>query len=114
MSPRLVPSRPVLALACTLLLCACAPDAVRPSSAFDEWAAKVAVACNYQTIGRYEVGSLLGMNASDRATIFLDATSRLYGGQISADQWTLAVVSDLEGRPGDPGVACVLGLLPRR
>ena len=67
-------------------LCACAPDAVRPNSAFDEWAAKVAVACNYQTIGRYEVGSLLGMNASDRATIFLDATSRLYSGQISADE----------------------------
>ena len=114
MSPRLAPSRFALALASSMALCACAPDAVRPSSAFDEWAAKVAVACNYQTIGRYEVGSLLGMNATDRATIFLDATSRLYGGQIDADQWTLAVVSDLEGRPGDPGVACVLGLLPRR
>lgn len=114
MNPRLFPSRPALALASTLVLCACAPDAVRPDSAFDAWAAKVAAACNYQTIGRYQVGSLLGMNASDRATVFLDATSRLYGGQIDADQWTLAVVSDLEGRPGDPGVSCVLGLVPQR
>lgn len=114
MHTRLASLRLMLAIASPLALCACAPDAVRPDSAFDAWTAKVAAACNFQTIGRYEVGSLLGMNASDHAMVFLDATSRLYSGRIGADPWTLAVVSDLEGRSGDPGVSCVLGMLPPR
>jgi hypothetical protein len=102
------------ALALSLALAACAPDSVKPNSAFDAWTSKVAAACNYQTIGRYQVGALVGMNATDQATIFLDSTSRLYSGEITADQWTLSVTTDLNGQPGDPGVACVLAQLPSR
>jgi hypothetical protein len=99
-------------LALSTALAGCAPDSVRPSSAFDAWTSKVVTACNYRTIGRYEVGTLLGINATDHGVIFLDSTSRLYGGEITPNQWTLSVTGDLNGQPGDPGVSCILAQLP--
>ena len=96
------------------MLAGCAPDAWKASGPFDSWLSSVRSACNYQTIGRYEVGSLLGMNVSDEATIFVDQTSRLYAGTISPDQWTLTVASALYGRASDPGIGCVLGQLTRK
>ncbi len=106
--------RTCLGLGLFLALVACAPDSTRPNSAFDAWTSRVATACNYRTIGPYEVGSLLRTNATDQAVTFLDATSRLYSGEITPDQWTLSVTTTLDGRPGDPGVACVLAQLPPR
>jgi hypothetical protein len=64
-------------------------------------------------IGRYQVGELLGMNATDQASVFLDQTSRLYSGQMTPAQWRNDASSALGGRPDDPGVACVLGQLPK-
>jgi len=104
----------VHALAIALALAACAPDSIRPNTAFDAWTGRVAEACNYTTIGRYEVGQLLGMNATDKAIVFLDSTSRLYAGEITTDQWTLSVTTDLGGQPTDAGIACVLDQLPAR
>jgi hypothetical protein len=106
--------RPAAALtSCLLALAGCAPDAVKPSDPFDAWVNRVAQTCNYQVIGSQQVGSLLGMNASEPAIVVLDATSRLYFGRISADQWTATVTTELNGRPTDPGVGCVLGQLPK-
>jgi hypothetical protein len=100
-------------------IAACAPDAVRPNSAFDAWLDGVKQACGYQTIGSYQVGSLLSLMAAgssdaDNAVYFLDQTSRLYAGRIDAAQWTQGVTAFLNGRPGDPGVSCVLARLPPR
>lgn len=102
------------ASAVAIALVGCAPDAWKNDAPFDNWLAGVRSACSYAMIGRYQVGSLLGMNPSDHATIFLDSTSRLYAGLISPDQWTQQVTSELEGRASDPGVACVLNRLPAR
>ena len=104
----------IAASALVIALIGCAPDAWRNDAPFDSWLAGVRSACSYAMIGRYQVGSLLGMNASDQATIFLDSTSRLYTGRISPEQWTQQVTSELEGRASDPGVACVLNRLPAR
>jgi hypothetical protein len=94
-----------------LLLTGCAPDAWGPAKPFDAWLARVKNACNYAKIGGYEVGQLLGINASDRAMVFVDATSRLYYGAIGSDQWTESVVTELNGRASDAGVGCVLAQL---
>ncbi len=99
---------PAFAVVAALAVSACAPDAVKPSAPFDAWTARVATACRYQMIGAYEVGNRLGMNGTDAGMQFLDASSRLYFGRISADQWTASVVAATSGRTSDPGVACVL------
>jgi hypothetical protein len=86
----------------------------RAQVAFDTWTSKVVTARNYRTGGRCEAGSLLGVNATGQGVIFLDSTSRLFSGEITPNQWTLSVTSDLNGQPSDSGVSCILAQLPPR
>jgi hypothetical protein len=102
-----------LLLVTSLALAGCAPDSVQPSSGFDAWSNAVASKCNFAMIGSYEVGSLLGFNATDQGVQFLDLTSRLYFGRIGPGEWTQGVTTLLNGQPGDPGVGCVLAQLPK-
>lgn len=92
----------------------CAPDAIRRDRAFEEWIAEVRAACDSARIGTTTVGGLLGSTASREGGNFLNATSRLYAGRITPEEWTSIVTSFISGRPTDPGVRCVLERLPAR
>ena len=90
------------------LVAACAPDAWRPAPGFDAFLDQVQIACRSQRIGLYTVGDMLGSPGSLQATKFIDATSRLYFGKVTPDNWTTSVTTVFQGRASDPGVRCVL------
>jgi hypothetical protein len=102
------------AIGMAMALAGCAPDAVRNSSPFDAWVNQLKSQCQFQAIGPVDVGQLLGAMNQLPNDAFLDATSRLYFGRISPAGWTDIVTAQLNGRPSDPGVQCVLARLPAR
>lgn len=102
------------AVAATIALSGCAPDAVRNSSPFDAWVNQLKTQCQFQRIGTAEVGQLLGAYNQLPNDYFLDVTSRLYFGRVSPDQWTNTVTALSNGRASDPGVQCILSRLPSR
>ncbi len=95
-------------------LTACAPDALRRNPEFEAWLGGVREACHGARIGKYTVGGLLQSTGSREGGHFLNQTSRLYAGRIDPDEWTRNVTAFILGRPGDPGVQCVLERLPKQ
>jgi hypothetical protein len=100
--------RPVVrALWCfaAALPAACAPDSWRPDPEFNAWTASVIRECRPHTIGKEPLDSRF------RQESFLNVTSRLYSGRITARQWTNSVNSFY---PGDNRAAidCILERVP--
>ncbi len=102
------------ALCGAFLLAACAPNAWKNVPAENTFLGRVQSACYYQRIGSVEIGDLLTSPGSNQGDYFIDMTSRLEAGQITAAAWTDGVTSFLDGRATDPGVKCVLDQLPQR
>ncbi|MDX1374101.1 MAG: hypothetical protein R3357_00985 [Burkholderiales bacterium] len=96
------------ALAFAALLAACAPDAFIPSKPYDAFLGRLAKSCRGQAIGPYTVDQLARNTQSKHGNYFMDQTSRLYHGAISAQDWTTQVTGFLHGWAKDPGVACVI------
>ena len=97
------------AIACAgLLLAACAPDAIIPSQPYDAFLTRVGEACRGKPIGAYTVDQLARRSQSKAGNFFMDQTSRLYFGRLSAQDWTTQVSAFLRGWPQDPGIDCVL------
>lgn len=90
------------------LLAACAPDAWKPDKPFDQFLNSVQNMCYYKPISSGTIGNLLQPSGSDNASFFLDATSRLYAGRISTQDWTTLVTSQLQANATDAGVQCLL------
>lgn len=102
------------ALFAVAALGACAPDAVRRDAEFEQWLREVRTACERERIGTTTVGRLLQSPASTEGGNFLNATSRLYAGRITPDEWTQLILPFTRGRRDDPGVACVLARVPKQ
>ncbi len=98
---------PALAGAC-LSLAACAPDAIIPSRPYDAFLDHLAKACRGQALGPYTVDQLVRRSQSRHGNFFMDQTSRLYHGQINAQDWTTQITGFLYARAEDPGIACVI------
>lgn len=96
------------------LLAGCAPDAFRRDPAFEAWIGEVRTVCYRERIGTKRVGDLLGGAGSREGNHFLNQTSRLYADRLTPEQWTSGVLAFISGRPGDPGIKCVLDQLPKR
>jgi hypothetical protein len=106
--------RALAAAALAATLGACAPDALRRDPAFEAWLGEVRDACHDARIGKYTVGGLLRSTGSREGGHFLNQTSRLYAGRIDPDEWSRNVSAFILGRPGDPGLQCVLERLPKQ
>ncbi len=96
------------------LVAACAPDAWKSSPGDNSFLNQIEKDCYYQRIGDNEVGDLLNGNGGNQGNYFIDLTSRLQAGQITAADWTTGVTGFLDGRSSDPGIQCVLNHLPKR
>jgi len=97
------------AFACaSLLLGACAPDAIIPSKPYNAFLTQLGEACRGEAIGPYTVDQLARRTHSKHGNYFMDQTSRLYFGKINAQDWTAAITGFLNAWPQDPGIACVL------
>ncbi|WP_153145450.1 hypothetical protein [Dechloromonas sp. H13] len=105
--------RVLLALALSLPLAACAPDAWRPDSPYDAFLAQVQNKCWNLDIGGREINSLLN-DQGDAATgaYFLDLTSRYFNGRISRENYVEALSTSYNTRPDSPGIRCVLEQMP--
>jgi len=97
-----------LALTAVLALAACAPDAWKPAPGYEGFLNDVQKACNFQRIGMTTVGAVLSHPGTVPSSYFVDQTSRLYSGKITADDWTHGVAGFMNGRDDDPGLRCVL------
>jgi hypothetical protein len=98
-----------LAAACgSALLSACAPDAFRSDNPYEAFLDRVQTACYYEPISTTTVGNLLQSSGSNNASYFLDETSRLYNGQITPQNWTMSITSQLEANSTDRGIQCLL------
>lgn len=93
---------------CCALLAACAPDAIIPSKPYEAFFGRLGESCRGQAIGPYTVDQLVRRSQSKHGNFFMDQTSRLYFGQINAQDWTTQVTGFLHGWPEDPGIACVI------
>ena len=101
-------------LCSTVLVAACAPDALKSDPAYDAFLDRIQKDCYSARIGVVTVGDLLKNSGASDAVYFIDETSRLYAGQITRQSWTSAITAFLNGRESDPGVQCVLNHLPNR
>ena len=108
-----MPTTRIAALATTVALAACAPDAWKPAPGFDGFLTQVQNACYYQRIGMVNVGDMLSNPGNMQSVYFTDQTSRLYYGKITRDSWTSGVTAFIQGRASDPGVQCVLDQLDK-
>jgi hypothetical protein len=107
---RIRPTPSGLACAATLLLAlgACAPDAIIPSRPYDAFLEQLEKACRGQAIGPYTVDQLARRSQSRHGNFFMDQTSRLYHGQINAEDWTTQMTGFLYARQDDAGLGCVI------
>lgn len=96
-----------LALGCAALA-ACAPDAIIPSRPYNAFLGDLAKACHAQAIGPYTVDQLVRRSQSRHGNFFMDQTSRLYHGQLNAEDWTTQMMGFLYARADDPGIDCVI------
>ena len=90
------------------LLAACAPDAIVPSPTYDQFLLRLRAECRGEPIGTWTVDQLARRTRSKHGNWFMDQTSRLYHGTLSAQDWTTQVNGFLGGWPQDKGIACVL------
>lgn len=95
-------------------LAACAPDAIRRDPEFEQWIREMRTACERERIGTTTVGRLLQSPASTEGGNFLNASSRLYAGRITADEWAQLIIPFTRGSRNDPGIACVLERVPKQ
>jgi len=91
-------------------LAACAPHSWGPEPGFDAYLNKVQQVCGNQRIGSYQIGWDLLNNNNDAA--FLDATSRLYYGKISRQDYASYVAVFANTTADSPGISCVISQLP--
>ena len=103
---RLIHVRALALLIALLGAAGCAPDAWRPDPGYNAFLNSVQGACPYLRIGQANSDALF---ADAR---FLDDTSRLYHGQITADNWKSSMQGLYAADPDDRGMACVLSKLP--
>ncbi len=107
-------SRMFLALALTLPVAACAPDAWRPDSPYEAFLNQVQSKCWNLDLGTYEINGLLSGNddANSSSTYFLDLTSRFFNGRISEDNYVGALSTFFNTKPYTPGINCILAQMP--
>lgn len=105
--------RASLALATSLLIVACAPDAWRSDSPYDAFLNQVQNKCWNLNIGNREVNDLLnGGGDASTSAYFLDLTSRFFNGQISRDNYVDALTGSYDAKPDSPGIRCILDQMP--
>ncbi len=105
--------RVFLALALSLSVAACAPDAWRPDSPYEAFLNQVQNKCWNLDLGGREINSLLSeqSNATTDAA-FLDLTSRYFNGRISRENYVQALSTYYNTRPDSPGIRCILQQMP--
>jgi hypothetical protein len=107
-------SRMCVALALTLPVAACAPDAWRPDSPYEAFLSQVQNKCWNLDLGTHEINGLL--NGSDDATsastYFLDLTSRFFNGRITEDNYVGALSTFFNTKPYSPAINCILAQMP--
>lgn len=106
--------RAAVVLVALAALAACAPDALRRDPEFEQWLRELRTACERERIGTTTVGRLLQSPGSTEGGGFLNATSRLYAGRISPDEWTQLIIPFTRARRDDPGMSCVLERVPKQ
>jgi hypothetical protein len=109
----------IVATALSALFAAgCAPDDMvnRQATGFDAFTSQIASKCNPLVLGSHNVGQELLYShgiGDDSYDYFLDITSRLYYGQISAASYRGAVLSFFgAGDDTSRGIDCIIGNLP--
>ena len=105
--------RVFLALALSLPIAACAPDAWRPDSPYEAFLNQVQNKCWNLDLGGREINSLLN-DSGDAATgaYFLDLTSRFFNGRISRENYVDTLSTNYNTFPDSPGVRCILQQMP--
>lgn len=102
-----------LALALSLPILACAPDAWRSDSPYDTFLNQVQNKCWSLRIGNREVNDLLnGRGDISSSTYFLDLTSRFFNGRISRENYVEALAASYDAKPDSPGIRCILDQMP--
>ena len=105
--------RVFLALALSLPIAACAPDAWRPDSPYEAFLNQVQNKCWNLDLGGREINSLLN-DSGDAATgaYFLDLTSRYFNGRISRENYVDTLSTNYNTSPDSPGIRCILQQMP--
>jgi hypothetical protein len=93
---------------------ACAPDAWRSDSPYEAFLDQVQQKCWNLDIGGREINGLLSgsSGATSSGEYFIDLTSRMFNGQISADNYAETLAAFYNTKPDSPGIRCVLAQMP--
>jgi hypothetical protein len=105
-----------IAIATSLTVAACAPDAVRNNNAtgFNGYLNSLKTACPNLRIGSSDVGQWIQYGSGDNDyNYWLDMTSRLYYGRVSPAEYRSAVGAQLGASSSNAAAFdCMIGALP--
>jgi hypothetical protein len=100
-----------------IVLAGCAPDSIRRDKNFTEYLSKLQVACPNLQIGTKNINEWLrnsGATDDDNYAYWLDMTSRLYYGKISAREYRTSVGGFLgQGTDNAQPLDCIIRNLPK-
>ena len=96
-------------LAAAMFVAGCAPDAFRPSPGYDAFLRVISQECFPRSIGGQQISRLVTHGSPP----FLNATSRLYHGQIDGGTYRnlITAFSD-NSRQTNDAIDCIIGNLP--
>jgi hypothetical protein len=101
--------RAIVALGAAALVGGCAPDAWNAQPGFDGFLNQIGQQCYPMRIGMTLVSDLV----DNPAPYFIDETSRLYYGKISAENYRSAITSFSDDSAGtNRAIDCILSKLP--
>ena len=101
-------SAATMAVALSLVLAGCAPDAILPERPYDAFLDRVQNKCGNLPLGPLPIFTRL--NQQD--PYFLDLTSRFFNGLVSQQNFVNALESFYNAPPDSPGVRCILQQMP--
>jgi len=98
----------MLAAGALLQLAACATDAWKPNPNFSAFLNQVERACGTSRIGELTVSQLMNPSSAMSSAYFVDMTSRLDLGKISAEDYVLGVSTTFNTVRDSAGIRCIL------
>ena len=99
------------ALACATaasLLAACAPDAWKPNPQFSAFLNQVERVCGTTRLGELTISQLMNPGSSLYSAYFVDMTSRLDLGKITAEEYVSGIASTFNTVRDSAGIRCIV------
>lgn len=98
----------VACAAAASLIAACAPDAWKPNPQFSAFLNQVERVCGTTRLGELTISQLMNPGSSLYSAYFVDMTSRLDLGKITAEEYVSGIASTFNTVRDSAGIRCIV------